>query len=62
MKLSYLIILSIIITFSIGADYAFAANDVPDWIKNNAMWWAEGKITEEEYMTALQYLADEGIL
>ncbi len=35
---------------------------VPDWVKNNALWWAEGKISEQEYMTALQYLADEGIL
>ncbi|HUU49265.1 MAG TPA: hypothetical protein VMW55_10865 [Nitrosopumilaceae archaeon] len=35
---------------------------VPDWIKNNALWWAEGKITEGEYLTGLQYLVDEGIL
>ena len=37
-------------------------SEVPDWIKNNAKWWAEGLITEREYMIALQYLADEGIL
>ena len=38
------------------------ASEVPDWIKNNAKWWADGLITEGEYLTALQYLADQGIL
>jgi len=37
-------------------------SEIPDWIKNNAKWWAAGLITEGEYLTALQYLADEGIL
>jgi len=44
------------------SNFAFAANDVPDWIKSNAKWWVEGLITEGEYMRALQYLIDEGIL
>ena len=35
---------------------------VPEWVKNNAKWWAEGQITEEEYLMGLQFLADKGIL
>jgi len=35
---------------------------VPDWVKNNAQWWAEGKISEQEYMTALEFLIDKGII
>jgi len=35
---------------------------VPDWVKNNALWWAEGKISEQEYLNAIQFLLDEGII
>ena len=30
------------------------ANNVPDWVKNNAGWWAEGKFDDNEFVTALQ--------
>ena len=35
---------------------------IPDWIKNNARWWAEGQISDEEYINGLQFLIDRGIL
>lgn len=35
---------------------------VPSWIKNNAKWWAEGQITESDYLSSLQYLVNQGIL
>jgi len=35
---------------------------VPDWVKNNAQWWTEGKISEQEYLNAIQFLVDEGII
>jgi phosphate ABC transporter phosphate-binding protein len=35
---------------------------LPSWIKNNAKWWADGLITDEEYIKALQYLVSQGIL
>ncbi len=39
-----------------------AAQEVPAWIKSNAGWWAEGKITEAEFVSAIQFLIDEKIL
>ena len=36
--------------------------ELPAWLKNNAKWWAEGKITDQEYITGLQYLISQGIL
>ncbi len=36
--------------------------NVPDWIKNNAGWWAEGTITENEFINAIQYLIKVGII
>ena len=41
-----------------------AAKDmaVPDWIKNNAKWWSEGLIAESDFMSAMEYLINEGII
>lgn len=36
--------------------------NIPQWIKDNARWWAEGKISDREYINALQWLIDQGIL
>ena len=51
----------LIITFTILliplSNFAFAEKGT-DWMQNNSKWLAEGKITEQEYMTALQYLID----
>ena len=35
---------------------------VPAWIKNNAGWWAEDKISEAEFVNAIQYLIKHGII
>jgi hypothetical protein len=35
---------------------------VPDWVKNNALWWAEGKISEQEYLNAIQFLIEKEII
>lgn len=36
--------------------------DIPDWVKNNALWWAEGGITDQDFVNALQFLINEGII
>jgi len=38
------------------------ASSIPDWIKYNAKWWAEGSISETDYISSLQYLINQGIL
>ena len=35
---------------------------IPDWIRNNAKWWAEGSISDQDYIQGLQYLISQGIL
>lgn len=37
-------------------------SNIPDWIRNNAKWWADGLITDEDYIQGLQYLISQGIL
>ena len=36
--------------------------EIPDWIRNNAKWWADGLITDQDYIKGLQYLISKGIL
>ncbi len=38
------------------------ASSIPDWVKNNAKWWAEGNISEADYVSSLQYLINQGVL
>ncbi len=35
---------------------------VPEWIKNNAGWWAEGAIDDTAFVQGIQFLIKEGIL
>jgi hypothetical protein len=38
------------------------AEPIPDWIRNNAAWWAEGSITQEDFISGLQFLIQKDIL
>jgi len=35
---------------------------IPDWIKKNAAWWANGEITENDFLLAITFLIDNGII
>jgi|SaaInlV_165m_DNA_3_1040750.scaffolds.fasta_scaffold06707_3 preprotein translocase subunit YajC len=35
---------------------------VPEWIKNNAKWWADGSIDDESFVTGIKYLVENGII
>ena len=36
--------------------------EIPKWIRDNAKWWSEGLITDQDYIQGLQYLIQQGIL
>ena len=38
-----------------------ADNIIPGWIKNNAGWWADGKIPDSAFIKGIQFLIKEGI-
>ena len=40
---------------------AFAEN-VPDWVKNTAGWWATDAISETEFVNAVEFLVKENII
>ena len=35
---------------------------IPDWIKNNAGWWADGTIDDDSFIQGIQFLIKEGIM
>jgi hypothetical protein len=35
---------------------------VPNWIKNNASWWAAGLINDSDFLNGIQYLINENII
>ena len=37
-------------------------NEIPSWIKNNAGWWADNAIGDEDFVSGIQYLIEEGIM
>ena len=38
------------------------AANVPDWVKNNAGWWAEGQIDDAAFVSGVQYMIENGII
>ena len=38
------------------------AAGVPAWVKNNAGWWADGTISENDFLNGIQYLIKMGIM
>ena len=48
--------------FSISAILLIGIMLIPDWIKNNAGWWADGTIDDGTFVNAIQYLIKEGLI
>ena len=44
-------------TASINSD-----GKIPEWIKNNAGWWADGAIEDDSFIQGIQFLIKEGII
>jgi len=38
------------------------ASKVPDWIKNNAQWWSEDKITDSDFVKGIEFLVSNKII
>jgi len=38
------------------------SNKVPLWIKNNALWWSENKITDADFTSGIEFLVENKII
>ncbi|MHA7646768.1 cupredoxin domain-containing protein [Nitrosopumilus sp. S4] len=60
MKKSITVLLSIIfISASVSGAYA---EGIPEWVKNNALWYGQGLISETEFLDAIKFLIENDIL
>ena len=59
MKIIITSIITILLVVSITSS-AYA--EVPDWVKNNAGWWAEGAISDNEFLSGISFLVSDGII
>ena len=37
-------------------------NEIPEWIKSNAGWWADGQIDDNSFVEGIQFLIKEGFM
>ena len=35
---------------------------LPDWVRNNAGWWAKGLISDDEFLNGIKFLISVGII
>ena len=54
-------ILSIVLLVSVSVGFA-DAEEVPEYIKNIALWYGEGIISETEFLNAIKFLIENDIL
>ena len=52
-------IIGLMIVFTTPAAHA---QDIPEWVKNNAGWWAEGIITDGDFISGIQFLIQIGMI
>jgi hypothetical protein len=38
------------------------SKEIPQWIKNNAGWWAQGQITDSDFVSGIEYLVKHNII
>ena len=44
------------------ASTSSGSEEIPAWIKNNADWWAQGLISDDDFVKGIQYLVEQGIM
>src|SRR5690349_14846467 len=61
-------LLTVMILFTIFTVTLFSAKSfaqelqIPPWVKNNAKWWSEGQIGDDDFVKGIQYLIQSGIM
>jgi len=50
------------IGLAINKDPSGESKVVPKWVKNNADWWAQGLISDDDFVKGMQYLIKEQII
>ena len=61
LKISILVMVFSILLVSFTANEA-VAQSVPDWVKNTALWYGEGMISEGEFLNMIKFLIENEVI
>lgn len=50
-----------VLLVSFSANFA-NAESIPEWVKNNALWYGQGVISETEFLNAIKFLIENGVI
>jgi hypothetical protein len=42
--------------------WKISESNIPEWVKINVMWWSAGKISDNDFVSGIQYLIENGII
>jgi len=62
MKFILFFVFVVVLTGMLTIPSSSAQDVIPSWIKNNAGWWANDQITENEFLRAIEYLIKNDII
>ena len=62
MRVLFLLVLAASLVGIMLIPSTFAGNIVPDWIKNNAGWWADGQIDNNSFISGMQWLISNDVI
>lgn len=62
MKTPITAIIAISAILLIGSNVSSAYAEVPSWVKTNAGWWADGSLSESEFISGIEFLISGGII
>ena len=55
-------VMVVLVLFSAGSIHAQSDLNIPNWIKDTAGFWVDGAISDQEFVAALQFLINNGII
>lgn len=55
-------VIAVMLALGFAIHYASADSSIPTWVKNNAKYWKEGQIGDDEFVKGMQYLIENKIM
>ncbi len=62
LEIAAIAIFSLVLITSLLEDVSAEEEIFPLWLKDIAVWWGEGQITDQDFVNTLQYLVEKNIL
>ena len=62
MQKKFILVILMTIPIILGVNTVYADDDIPAWVKGVAGFWAENKITDKEFIEALEFLIESDII